>query len=103
MGEPRFVALSDLEPSLRGEVEHGSRVGGRPTWAVVSDGRLDVDESLAALGRRIDDLKARAEKMNRRWREEMRYSGFSDPGFPDRDLLATAEYLERFAVALAGL
>jgi hypothetical protein len=102
MGE-RLVSLDDLEPSLRFEVENGSEVGGKPTWAVFEDGKLDVNESVARLTKRVDGLKERAEIMNARWREEMRYSGFNDPGFPDRDLLLTAEYLTRFADMLETL
>jgi len=99
----RMVSLDDLEPSLKFEIENGSDVGGQPTWAVFEGGKLDVDETVARLTRRVDGLKVRAEKMNARWREEMRYSGFNDPGFPDRDLLQTAGYLERFADALEAL
>ena len=97
---PDLVPLDDLEPSLRSEVKSGSPVGGRPDWAVVSDGKLDRPASVARLRDRIAGLRRRAEIVNRRLREEMRYGDVNDPGFAERDILRTADYLERFAEAL---
>lgn len=96
------VPLDDLEPSLRDEVTKGSARSGRPTWAVIEDGNLNLVETLANLHTRIDELKTRMEKMNERYREEMRYGDYNDPGFPERNLMESVRYLERIATDLAG-
>lgn len=96
-----LVKLEDLEPSLRDEVTKGSFRSGRPTWAVVDGDALDVPATLAKLEARIDGLKTRMEKMNERYREEMRYGDYNDPGFPERNLAASVQYLERIATDLA--
>jgi hypothetical protein len=98
-----LVPLEDLEPSIRAEVVHGSFRSGKPTWAVVQDSRLDLDGTLARLTDRIEKLKLRMERMNLRYREEMRYGDYNDPGFPERNLMESVRYLEGIAAGLAAL
>ena len=88
------VSLEDLDPRLRGEVEEASSKFGLSKWSVVADGKLELDESLERLERRIESLKDRAEKMNERYRAEMRVGDNSDPGFHESGLLFVARHLE---------
>ena len=88
------VTLDDLDPRLRGEVEEANGKFGLSKWPVISDGKLDVAASLTGLGKRIESLKGRAEKVNERYREEMRVGDGSDPGFHESGLLFVARHLE---------
>lgn len=98
----RLVPLADLEPSIRGEIEGADPLTGasRARWAVLDGDRLDLDASIAKLEGRIADLAARMEKMNRRYREEMRYGDYNDPGFHERRLHEALLYLERILADL---
>lgn len=96
-----LVKLEELEPSLRDEVTKGSFRSGRPTWAVIDGESLNLPATLGNLEVRIDGLKDRMERMNERYREEMRYGDYNDPGFHERNLMASVRYLERIALDLA--